>query len=170
MTQLVELGELTDSDWAQLQGDEDDPFDEAGAALQFRSKERHLVLRDDDGRLIASAGLTLAEVEVSGVRFPVVGIGGVIVNAAHRGRGLARTVVSAALDRARGTGPEFAVLFCHPDRAGLYVRLGFQLIDGRVLVRQPHGYAPMTRRTMWHALRTGARWPTGPPVIHTLPF
>ncbi len=167
---LVELGELTDADRAQLEGDEADPFDEAGAPLQFRPKERHVALRGDDGRLLASAGLTVSEMEVSGVRFPVVGIGGVIVNAGHRGQGLARTVVDAAVDRARSMGPDFAVLFCRADRTGLYLRLGFSLIGERVLVRQPHGYAPMTQHTMWRPLRPGLQWPPGAPVVHTLPF
>ncbi len=167
---LVELGELTDTDRAQLEGDETDPFDAAKAVLRFRPKERHVALRGDDGRLIASAGLTLSEVEVGGVRFPVVGIGGVIVNPAHRGRGLARTVVDAAVARAEAMGPDFVVLFCHADRTGLYLRLGFNLIEQRVLVRQPRVYAPMTQHTMWRALRPGVRWPPGPPVVHTLPF
>ncbi len=170
MTELVELGLLTDADRAELEGDEVDPFDGAGTTVQFRPKDRHVALRDDEGRLIASAGLTLAEVEVSGARLPVVGIGGVIVNAAHRGRGLARTVVTAALERAAATGRDFAVLFCHPDRMGLYERLGFQVVDEPVIVRQPDGYAPMTMRTMWRPLRTGARWPAGRPILHALPF
>jgi predicted N-acetyltransferase YhbS len=170
MMELVELGELTETARAQLEGDEADPFDAEGGSLQFRGKERHVALRDRRGRLIASAGLTVSEVEVAGARFPVVGIGGVIVNAEHRGQGLARTVMNAALERARAMGPDFVILFCHADRAGLYRRLGFRLIDERVLVRQPHGYAPMSQRTLWLGLRPGRGWPAGPPVVHTLPF
>ncbi len=168
--QLVELGDLSAAQRVQLEGDEDDPFDEAGETLQFRPKERHVALRDDSGQLVASAGMTVADVEVGGARFPVVGLGGVIVNAACRGRGLARQVVGAALDRARSMGPDFAVLFCHPDRVGLYERLGFALLQEAVLVKQPGGYETMTQQTMWQALRPGAIWPHGRPVIHTLPF
>lgn len=170
MTDVVELGELSAADRAQLEGDETDPFDGAGSPVQFRAKERHVALRDTGGSLIASAGLTRSEAEVGGTRFEVVGIGGVIVNAAHRGQGLARTVVEAAVDRARAEGPDFAILFCHADRVGLYLRLGFRPITERVLVRQPHGYVPIPQRTMWRPLHDGAVWPAGPPVIHTLPF
>ncbi len=166
----MELGELSDADRAELEGGETDPFDGAGSAIRFRGKERHVAVRDDDGGLIASAGLTRSEAEVGGIRFPVVGVGGVIVNAAHRGRGLARTVVEAALARAGADGPDFAILFCHADRAGLYLRLSFRPITERVLVRQPHGYVPIPQRTMWRPLRAGAMWPAGPPVIHTRPF
>ncbi len=167
---LVDFGDLTTADRAELEGDESDPFDTAAATLQFRPKERHVGLRDQSGRLVASTGMTLADVEVDGVRFPVVGLGGVIVNAEHRGRGLARRVVGAALDRARSMGPDFIVLFCHPNRIGLYSRLGFARLPEPVLVKQPVGYAAMTQRTMWQALRPSASWPSGRTVIHTLPF
>jgi predicted N-acetyltransferase YhbS len=170
VTELVEFGDLSDADRVDLEGDEPDPFDAAGEVLQFRPKERHVGLRGGTGQLVASAGLTRSEVEVAAVRFPVIGIGGVIVTAGHRGQGLARTVVNAALNRAQTMGADFVILFCHADRMGLYDRLGFHPIDERVLVRQPHGYAPISQRTMWRALRDGATWPAGPVVVHTLPF
>ena len=91
------------------------------------------------------------EIEVAGERFPVVGIGGVIVNAGYRSRGFARTVVEAALARARTFGPAFAILFCHADRAGLHVKLGFDEVAAEVRVEQPDGYAEMKLLTMWRA-------------------
>lgn len=168
--ELVDFGDLTDAQRDQLEGDEVDPFDAAGVALVFGPKERHAGLADAEGRLVASAGLTRSEVEAGGERFAVVGIGGVIVNAAHRSQGLARRVVEAALDRATQMGPEHAVLFCHPDRAGLYDRLGFAPVRAPVRVRQPNGYAVIPQDTMWRALRPEARWPDGPATFHTLPF
>src|ERR1700737_160913 len=99
--EVVEFGRLTDAQRAELEGDERDPFDAEGATLRYRRKNRHVALRDDGGRLIASAGLVTTEVEVAGERFAAVGLGGVIVNAECRGRGLARRVVQEALDRAR---------------------------------------------------------------------
>jgi GNAT superfamily N-acetyltransferase len=174
---VVEFGRLTQARRAELEGDELDPFDVSGVTLQFRPKERHVALQDERGRLIASTGMVVAEVEVGGARLAVVGIGGVIVNARHRGRGLARRVVEAALERARELEPrhparpaEFALLFCLPDRVGLYLRLGFTEIADEVLVKQPVGYAPMPLRTMWRALREGAQWPEGPVVLQGLPF
>ncbi len=168
--QIVEFGSLTPEYRAQLEGDEEDPFDAAEATLEFRPKDRHVALSDDDGRLVASTGLVLIEVQVDPERFPAVGIGGVIVNAAHRGRGLAREVVEAALARARTLGPAFALLFCHQDRAGLYRRLGFAELGVPVSVKQPDGFAPMPQRTMWRALHEDASWPPGPVVVDSLPF
>lgn len=168
--EMIEFGEVTDEHRLALEGDEHDPFDAAGATQQFRGKELHVGLRTDDGRLVASAGLTTAAVEVGGERFDVVGLGGVIVAAPYRGQGLARQVVEAAAARSRAMGPEFIVLFCHANRMGLYERLGFEVIEGTVLVKQPGGYEPIEQRTMWRALTPGASWPSGRLVIHTLPF
>jgi predicted N-acetyltransferase YhbS len=168
--QIVEFGRLRPAQRAQLEGDEEDPFDAAGSTLEFRRKEQHVALRDDGGRLVASTGMVVVDVQVGEERFSVVGIGGVIVNAVHRGRGLAREVVEAALARARTLGPAFALLFCHSDRAGLYRRLGFAELDLPVRVKQPAGFAVIGQHTMWRALHPGASWPPGPVIVHSLPF
>lgn len=167
---IIEFGRLTADQRADLEGDEDDPFDSAGSTLHYRAKERHVGLRDDSGRLIASTGMVVIDIEVQGQSFAAVGLGGVIVNAQHRGRGLAREVMDAALATARSLGPEFAILFCHPDRAGLYGKLGFRPVRAEVVVQQPDGYAAMPQLTMWRGLRPGASWPGGPVVVESLPF
>lgn len=168
--EVVEFGPLTDALRRELEGDEEDPFDAEGIRVRFRSKDRHVGLRDGAGRLVASTGMVVVEVEVDRKRFPVVGLGGVIVNAQHRGRGLGREVVQAALTKALGLGPAFAMLFCHEDRAGLYRKVGFLSVDAEVLVQQPAGYALMPQRTMWRALHKNADWPAGRVVVHSLPF
>lgn len=167
---LVEFGALSARQRSQLEEDEPDPFDARGVTLQFRRKDRHVGLRDDRGRLVASTGMLVVDVEVNSERFPVVGVGGVIVNARHRGRGLGREVVQGALARAKTLGPVFALLFCHEDRAGLYRKLGFAEIEAEVIVRQPTGYVPMPQQAMWRGLRENVRWPSGNVVVHSLPF
>jgi predicted N-acetyltransferase YhbS len=168
--EVVEFGRLSATQREELYGREDDPFEVGHVTLQFRPKERHVGLQDERGRLVASAGLVLAEVEAGHRRFPVVGLGSVLVTATHRGRGLGREVVEAALTVATTLGPEFMMLFCLPDRVGFYRLLGFSEIEDVVQVRQPAGYAPMPLATMWRALREGARWPEGQVVLRTLPF
>lgn len=167
--EIVDLGRLTAEERAELEGDECDPFDAARVTLRFRPKDRHVALRDG-GQLVASAGLTAAEVEVAGRRFAVVGLGGVIVNASHRGQGLALRVLEEALVRAAATGLPFVMLFCHADRAGLYERLGFATIASPVSVGQSDGFKPMTQRAMWKALQPGGLWPLGDVTVHDLPF
>lgn len=168
--EIVEFGRLAREQRAELEGDEDDPFDAAGSTLAYQRKERHVGIEDDRGRLVALTGMLVVEVEVQARRFSVVGIGGVIVRADHRGRGLAREVVQAALAKARTLGPAFALLFCHDDRAGLYRKLGFAEIRSDVVVEQPGGRAQMPDRAMWQALQSDAAWPEGPVIVHSLPF
>lgn len=171
--ELVELGRLSREQRAELEGDEVDPFDAARVAvtLSWRRKERHLALRDEAGRLVASAGLLVAEIQVDEQPpLPVVGIGGVIVSAAWRGHGLATRVISAALDRAEQLGPGLALLFCHRDRAQLYVRHGFEEITAPVLVQHAGGWIQMPQVSMWRRLREGATLPAGTVRVNSLPF
>jgi predicted GNAT family N-acyltransferase len=171
--ELIEFGDLTAEQRAELERGEDDPFDSRrlDGALCWRPKDRHVALRGEDGRLVASAGLVLAEVKAgdrSGVA--VVGIGGVIVTAARRGEGLASQVIEAALRRAERLGPGIAMLFCHEDRTGLYRRHGFSEVPRPVLVQQPDGQIEMPMITMWRTLRGDAVLPTGPVALTGLPF
>lgn len=170
VVEIVEFGSLTDEFRAQLEGDEKDPFDASGIHLQFRRTEQHVALRGPVGTLVASTGMLVVDVDVETARFPVVGIGGVIVNEHWRGRGLARRVVEAALAKARTLGPDFALLFCHDDRAGLYARLGFADVQSAVRVEQPGGFQPIPQRTMWRALHPEAAWPAGELTVLSLPF
>jgi predicted N-acetyltransferase YhbS len=168
--ELVALKRITERQLAELEGDEADPWDAGSSVLLWRPKEWHAVVRDDRGRLVAAAGLVVVEVEVSGERLPVVGLGGVIVNRHHRGRGHAAAVLTAAIAHAEGLGPEFMLLFCHPDRMGLYLKFGFSEVKASVTVEQANGPVHVTMRTMWRALRPGALWPGGSVAVRSLPF
>lgn len=59
--EVLEFGRLSESQRAELEAGEEDPFDAAGNTLQWRPKDRHLVLGRPDGTLVASAGLVLGE-------------------------------------------------------------------------------------------------------------
>lgn len=172
---LQDSGPLTDEQRDQLERGEEHPFGTDGAELQWRRKDRHVLLYDDDGRLVASTGLLLAQAEVGRGEgndvVDVVGIGGVFVTREHRGGGHARTVVEAALERAATLGPDFALLFSRPGVEGLYARLGFTAIADPVVVEQPpHGTARLAQVTMWRALRAGRQWPRGPVRLLGPPF
>jgi GNAT superfamily N-acetyltransferase len=93
-----------------------------------------------------------------------------MVRAAERGRGLARQVITAALERAQDDGPDFALLFCHADRSGLYAKLGFVAIDAPITVEQPDGPLAIPMVGMWRPQRDGAGWPSGPVTVLGLPF
>lgn len=171
--ELIECGRLSEKQFAALVGDEDDPWRAAEFGLEWRPKDHYVALRDDDGRLLAAAGLVVVDVQV-GARpaIPVVGLGGVIVTASHRGRGLGRRVISGALAHAEAMGPAIAMLFCRSEMAGLYRRHGFAEVPGPVFVDQPGGAVeiPGGGRMMWRPLKAGARLPDGPVTVTGLPF
>jgi predicted GNAT family N-acyltransferase len=168
---VVELGRLSDAQRAELRAGEEDPFGAAGNPLQWRPKDRHVALRRADGRLIASAGLVLGDLQVedrSPMRF--VGLGGVFVTAACRGRGLGKRIVGQALRRAGTMGPDVVLLFCHRNRTGFYEQHAFVEIESPVLVQQVDGYAEMPLAAMWRALSDDAALHPGQVAVHSLPF
>ena len=171
VVEVVEHGPLTDAQRAALEGGEEHPFGTEGTELYWRPKERHVMLRDDEGRLLASTGLLVVEVSVGGAEaFEVVGLGGVIVAPGHRGEGLARVVLEAALERAATIGPDLAMLFCRDGVAGLYRKLGFERVGAPIRVLQPSGSALVPVNTMWRPLVDGAAWPPGAVLLRSEPF
>ncbi|MDN3023475.1 GNAT family N-acetyltransferase [Streptomyces sp. S.PB5] len=137
--------------------------------VRSRDKDVHFGVRER-GRLVAHAGLVEAPVEVGERRLRVAGLGGVIVAPGMRGRGLARAVVNAAVEHARGTGAEFGLLFCLPDRVPLYRRLGWRELEGGMRVEQPGGVIAHPLHTMWTPLAEDAVWPDGPARLRSLPM
>jgi GNAT superfamily N-acetyltransferase len=167
---LEQQGRLTAEQWEEIVAGEEDPFGVGALHLQWLPKQHFFVLRGADGRLAAATGLVVAEVEVGGERFAVVGVGGVLVSKPQRGRGLMRRVLDAALEGAASLGPDHAMLFCSPDNVARYGRFGFREIEGRVVARQSAGPVEMPPTAMWRPLRPGGTWPVGPVRLPGPPF
>lgn len=166
----VRLHEYTKADQEQILGSGDDPFGVASAGLTWSPKEEHFGIRHKD-RLVAHTGLLRLPVTIGGAETEVVGVGGVAVAPDLQGRGLARIVVTAALDHARTMGPEHALLFCRPALVPLYRRLGWHPLDQGVQVEQPGDrLVTMPLRTMVTPLHEAARWPSGPVRLRSLPM
>jgi predicted GNAT family N-acyltransferase len=168
--QVVALESVTDEDREAVIAGEPEPWGGAGEALHWRAKTHHVGVRDDTDRLVALAGLVLAEVRVAGASLDVVGLGGVIVTRAARGRGLARAVIERALQVARELPAERAMLFCTEENVGLYSRFAFELIGEPVFARQPSGVIEMPMCAMWRPLTSTAAWPEGRVELPGEPF
>jgi predicted GNAT family N-acyltransferase len=169
--EAVELDMVGSAEWSALLAGEPQAFGGVGEELSWMRKTRHVAVLDESGKPLALAGAVLAQVAVAGGEpFPVVGIGGVIVTRAMRGRGLARLVLEAILAVARELGPERAALFCSEQLTTLYARFGFQLIDAPVTAEQPRGHIVVPMRAMWAPLVAGSAWPAGAVEVLGEPF
>lgn len=166
---VVRLTEYTKTDQIEILGDSADPFGVADAGLTWLPKEDHFGIRHE-GRLVAHTGLLRLPMSIGDARTEVVGVGGVAVAPDLRGHGLARLVVSAALDHARTMGPEYGLLFCRPPLVPLYQQLGWRTLEQDVQVEQPGGSVIMPLRTMWTPLRDSVEWPTGAVRLLSLPM
>ncbi|MEU6674223.1 GNAT family N-acetyltransferase [Streptomyces sp. NPDC046925] len=166
----VRLPRYTKADQEEILGAGDDPFGVAAAGLAWLQKEEHFGARCGD-RLVAHVGLLRLPVAIGEAETEVVGVGGVAVAPDMQGRGLARIVLTAALDHARTMGPQHALLFCRPPLVALYQRLGWHLLERDVLVEQPESrVVTMPLRTMVTPLRDDAHWPSEPVRLFSLPM
>lgn len=166
----MRLPRYTKTEQDEILGGGADPFGVGSAGMTWLPKEEHFGVAYGD-RLLAHAGLLRLPVAIGAAETEVVGVGGVAVAPDVRGRGLARLVVSAALDHARTMGPRHALLFCRPPLVPLYERLGWHPHDEEVLVEQPgNRLVTMPLRTMVAPLHEDAPWPSGPVRLRSLPM
>ncbi|KUJ68496.1 acetyltransferase [Streptomyces albus subsp. albus] len=163
------LTRYTKAEQDEILGTGADPFGVADTGLTWLPKEDHFGVRLE-GRLVAHAGLLRLPLSIGGAGTEAVGVGGVAVAPDVRGQGLARLVVTAALDHARTMGPEYGLLFCRAPLVPLYQRLGWRELTQDVQVEQPEGPVVMPLRTMWTALRDGVGRPTGEVRLLSFPM
>lgn len=168
--ELVEFAELPFADWVGLTRHESAPFGPAAAGLEYRPKDQHVGVRDDEGRLVAVVGATVAEVTVDDREpFEVVGIGGLIVHRDFRALGLAKRVMDRLREITAERGPALAMIFCEPHVLELHVRRGYTPLTEPVWVDQPTGPIVMPMHAAWRPFRP-ATWPPGEVRLHGLPF
>jgi predicted GNAT family N-acyltransferase len=168
---LVELDRLSEPYWEELVAGESEPFGHVGEDLVWREKTQNIGLREDDGRLVAAAGVVLADVKVAGEPpFQVAGLGGLIVTRSERGRGLGPRLFQRLLELAGELEVGRAMLFCLPELMALYGRYGFVPVDAPVWADQPTGRIEMPMPAMWKALRPDTSWPSGGVELLGEPF
>jgi GNAT superfamily N-acetyltransferase len=93
------------------------------------------VLVTCEDAVVAHAGIVQRQILAGQERVWIAGIQNVFVLPEHRGLGLFRQVMSAALEEARQRGLDFGLLFCGPDIGRKYARQGWQLLEGRSVTR-----------------------------------
>ncbi|QEU97912.1 GNAT family N-acetyltransferase [Streptomyces kanamyceticus] len=169
---VIRLTQYTMAERDEITGGGADPFGVASAGLTWRDKDVHFGLRRQD-RLVAHAGWVRVPLSVGSDRWHAAGLGGVAVASDLRGQGLARQVVTAAMEHARDAGGlAHGLLFCVPRLTALYGRMGWHVLDDDIGVEQPDVEGPvrMPLRAMWTPLTDDAKWPTGEARLHSLPM
>ena len=106
--------------------------------------------------LVAFAGALLRNGLHDGTAVGIGGIGSVKSHPEARGRGHASAAVTRVVRFLEDKSEvDFTLLFCRPEIAPFYARLGWKSFAGQVLVEQPQGKGPLTGfATM---VRTGTR-------------
>ena len=169
-TDIRELAEMPADDWQALFAGETDPFEIEHLHLSWRPKDVHFVLYSD-GRAVSHVSVVLRHaVRVGGRRIDVTGVAGVITRPDLRRRGLAALLLQHAIRETQPrAGSAFALLFCRPDRAALYGRLGWMEVASAVHVEQPAGIIEAPLRTMVLPLRDEP-WPSGAVWLDSRPW
>ncbi|MFJ5154199.1 GNAT family N-acetyltransferase [Streptomyces sp. NPDC088353] len=165
---LHEPGPGSPEDEAALRDDLPDPFGVNGLGLVWADKQ-HTLTAVSQGRLVASAGWLLRDMAFDGLPRRTGGLGGVLVHPACRGRGIARTVISVAVEHARAAGAETMILLCRPDLVPLYTQLGWNRLSVPVTVQQPGGARTSPLTAMIYDL-AGLPHPTTRVDLRGLPF
>ncbi|MEV7981846.1 GNAT family N-acetyltransferase [Streptomyces sp. NPDC086519] len=167
--QLVHApGPGSPDDRAALRDDLPDPFGVNGLGLMWADKQ-HTLTAVSEGRPVASAGWLLRDMAFDGLPRRGAGLGGVLVHPAYRGRGIARTVISVAVEHARAAGAETMILLCRPDLVPLYTQLGWSRLSVPVTVHQPDGARTSPLTTMIYNL-AGLPHPSISVDLRGLPF
>ncbi|MET9089102.1 GNAT family N-acetyltransferase [Streptomyces sp. NPDC004237] len=145
-----------------------DPFAVNGLGLVWADKQ-HTLTAFSEGRPVASAGWLLRDMSFDGLPRRVSGLGDVLVHPAYRGRGIARTVISVAVEHARAAGAETMILLCRPELVPLCTQLGWSRLTVPVAVQQPEGARTLPLTTMIYDL-SGLPHPTISVDLRGLPF
>ncbi|WP_328774012.1 GNAT family N-acetyltransferase [Streptomyces sp. NBC_00286] len=155
-------------DRAALCDGESDPSGVKGLGLVWADKQ-HTLTAVSGGRPVGSAGWLLRDMAFDGLPRRAAGLGAVLVHPAHRGQGIARTVISVVVEHARAAGAETMILLCRPELIPLYTQLGWSRLSVPVTVQQPGGPRTSPLTTMIYDL-AGLPHPTISVDLRGLPF
>lgn len=162
------LGPGSPDDESALRDGLPDPFGIDGLGLVWADKQ-HTLTAVSEGRPVASAGWLLRDMVFDGLPRRAAGLGGVLVHPVHRGQGIARTVISVAVEHARVAGAKTMILLCRPGLVPLYAQLGWSRLSVPLTFRQPDGARTSPLTTMIYDL-VGLPHPTISADLQGLPF
>lgn len=92
-----------------------------------------LVMGWMDGKIVSQIGVLQREVDVSGQKINVGGVGGVATHPDHRRQGYAGKLLKAVEQLLSELDLPFGVLVCGEERMHYYARFGWQKIDNKTI-------------------------------------
>lgn len=113
---------------------EDGPVEDGPGTEHDPALAPVIMLLVSDDTLLASLAILSKDIEHLGARYSASGLSAVVTDRAHRGRGHGRLLVSAARQAIIASGSDLALFTCDPELAGFYLRAGWTLLAGTVLI------------------------------------
>jgi GNAT superfamily N-acetyltransferase len=114
------------------------PRDDSVARLTWdTSYSQRILTRNDYGQILSQVALIFRHAHWNGMALRVGGIAGVGTNPAFRGHGLATAGMRRAAEILVAESFDIGALFCAPEMAPFYERLGWRSFNDAVLIKQP---------------------------------
>ena len=169
MEEIRQTQALSDEEKTQLFGWGDNIFGVESLKLNWRPKDLHFLFYSD-GRPISHVGIVKHVVSVNGKPVTVGGVAGVVTVPAEQKKGCARRLMEHAMRFfEREWKVDAGLLFCLPQLAAYYERLGWQGVESTVMIEQPNGKIASPLRVMVRPLG-GRSWPNGSVELQSLPW
>ncbi|HLN97396.1 MAG TPA: GNAT family N-acetyltransferase [Pyrinomonadaceae bacterium] len=167
-SEIRQVEALTNAEKDQLFGWGDDIFGADNLNLRWRPKQLHFLIYAD-GEPVSHVGILKHEVIVAAQPVMVGGVGGVVTVPAFQKRGLARELMLHAANFFASWEVAAGLLFCLQKRVPYYQSMGWQLIDGPVVIEQPSGELISPLQVM--VLPIGKQqWPQGEVRLNSFPW
>jgi GNAT superfamily N-acetyltransferase len=133
--ETAELRKFADHVWPPQRSA---PQDDSVARLTWdTSYSQRILTRNDSGEILSQVALIFRHARWNGMTLRVGGIAGVGTNPAFRGRGLATAGMKRAAEILVAGSFDIGALFCAPEMAPFYERLGWRSFKDAVFIKQP---------------------------------
>lgn len=159
---------LSDAECEHLFGWGEDIFGSNSYNLQWRFKDVHFLLHEDE-KLVSHVGVLKHTVFLGEMPVAVAGIGGVVTIPAAQKKGYAGKLMMHAADFINQWEVSAGMLFCLPHMVAFYAALGWQTVESPVFVEQPGGVIESPLHVMVMPCRD-YQWQTGAVELKSLPW